>query len=61
MKGWKEKFLTQARRETILEAVLQTILSYVMGCFHLLVFVCNQIEALNAMFFWRGNIEDEKV
>lgn len=61
LKGWKEKFLSQAGRETLIKAVVQAILSYFMSCFKLLASVCNQIEAMIAKVLWRGNVDEKKI
>ena len=51
-KGWKEKLLSQAGREILLKAVVQAIPTFAMGCFKLLVGLCQEIEALIQKFFW---------
>ena len=35
LQGWKGKLLSQARREVLIKAIIQTILTYVIGCFML--------------------------
>ena len=52
LQGWKEKLLSQAGREILLKAVVQAIPTFAMGCFKLLVGLCDEIEALIRKFFW---------
>ena len=53
------KLLSQAEREVLLKAVIQTIPTYTMGCFKLPVSLCNEIEALIKIFWW-GQIGDRR-
>ena len=52
MRGWKEKLLSQAGREVIIEAVAQSIPVYSMSVFKLLVGLCKDIEAMIRKFWW---------
>lgn len=60
IKDWKEKSLSQAGKEVLIKAVLQSIPSYVMNCFLLPITLCQDIEAATARFFWGSTIEDRK-
>ena len=51
LQEWESKLLSQAGREVLLKAVVQAIATYTMGCFKLLVSLCNEIEALIKRFW----------
>ena len=57
LQGWEGKLLSQARREVLIKFVIQAISTYVMGCFKLLLGLCDDIEAMIKKFWWgqRGN------
>ena len=57
LQGWEEKLLSQAGREVLIKAVVQTIPTYTMGCFKLPLTLCHEIEVLIWKFWWgeRGN------
>ena len=57
LQGWEGKLLSQARREVLLNSVIQAIPTYTMGYFKLPLGLCNGIEALIKKFWWgqRGN------
>ena len=42
LQGWEEKLFSQAVREVLIKSVIQAIPTYTMGCFKLLVGLCNQ-------------------
>ena len=46
LQGWKGKLLSQARREILIKAVAQALLTYTMSCSKLLVGLCHDIKAL---------------
>ena len=52
LQGWKEKLLSQARREVLLKAVVQAIPTFTMSCFKLLVDLCKEIEMQIRKFWW---------
>ena len=52
LQGWEAKLLSQAKREVLLKAVIQTIPTYTMGCFKVSVSLCNEIEALIKKVWW---------
>ena len=59
MQGWKEKLLSQARKEVMIKAVIQSILAYSMSVFKLPVSLCKDIEMMIRKFWW-GQGETKK-
>lgn len=51
IKGWKERFLSRAGKETLIKAVAQAIPSYIMSCYKLPEGCCKDIEAMLARFW----------
>ncbi|XP_024641304.1 uncharacterized protein [Medicago truncatula] len=50
IKGWKEKCLSRAGKETLIKAVAQAIPTYTMSCYKFPVWCCDDIEAMLAKF-----------
>ena len=50
LQGWKEKLMSQARREVLLKAVVQAIPTFAMGCFLLPVGLIHDIEMMIRKF-----------
>ena len=50
MQGWKEKLLSQAGKEVMMKAMAQSIPTYSMSVFKLLVSLCKDIEAMIRKF-----------
>ena len=46
MKGWNEKLLSQAGKEIMIKAVIQSIPAYSMSVFRLPTSLCKDIEAI---------------
>lgn len=46
MQGWKEKLLSQAGKEVMIKAVIQSIPTYSMSVFKLPVSLCKDIETM---------------
>ena len=59
IQGWKGKLLSIAGKEVLIEAVAQSIPTYMMGVFQLLVKLFNELNAMHARFWW-GQIGNEK-
>jgi ribonuclease HI len=59
LKGWKEKHLSFAGRNTLIKAVAQAIPTYIMSCFLLPKNLCQHIESMTCKFWW-GNSPDKK-
>jgi hypothetical protein len=52
MNGWKEKFLSQAGKEILLKAVIQSIPTYTMSVFLLPKGLCMDISSMMPRFWW---------
>ena len=50
IKGWKEKCLSRAGKETLINVVAQAIPTYIMSCYKFPVGCCDDIEAMLAKF-----------
>lgn len=51
MQGWKEKLLSQAGKEIMIEAVVQSIPAYSMSVFKLPMSLCKEIETMIRRFW----------
>ncbi|XP_075645403.1 uncharacterized protein LOC142616429 [Castanea sativa] len=60
MQGWKEKLLSQAGKEVMIKAVIQSISAYSMNVFKLPDRLCKDIEAMIRKFWW-GSGEGKKI
>ncbi|KAL0009392.1 hypothetical protein SO802_010894 [Lithocarpus litseifolius] len=61
LQGWKEKLLSQARREILIKAVIQAIPISTMSYFKLPVGLCLEIKSLIRRFWWGQKGERRKV
>ncbi|KAM1981033.1 hypothetical protein ACFX15_037578 [Malus domestica] len=59
--GWKRRFLSQAGKEVLIKAVIQTIPMYTMCVFRLPMSFCKDIDAAVARFWWAGADRDRGV
>ncbi|XP_028115672.1 uncharacterized protein LOC114313490 [Camellia sinensis] len=59
LNGWKEKFLSAARRDILIKAVTQAIPIFIMSCFMVPVGLCYEIDSMIS-HFWRGQREEER-
>ena len=50
LQGWEGKLLSQASKEVLIKSIIQAIPTYTMGCFKILIGLCNEIEALIKKF-----------
>jgi len=55
LQGWKEKLLSQARREVLIKSVIQAIPAYTMSCFKLPKGLIKELEVLIRKFWWGYN------
>lgn len=60
MQRWTEKLLSQAGKEVMIKAVVQSIPIYSMSVFKLPVGLCKDIEAMIQKFWW-GNGDLKKI
>ena len=61
LQGWKEKMLSQARKEVLLKAVVQAIPTFAMSCFRLPISLCQDIEMLIRKFWWGQRGDRRKI
>lgn len=61
IKGWKEKFLSQAGKEVLIKSVIQAIPIYMMSIFRLPYGFIDDIHSMFARFWWRSNNEHQKI
>ena len=61
LKGWKEKFLSKARREVLIKSIAQSIPTYAMNCFRLPKSWCDEISSLISSYWWGQQKEERKV
>ena len=59
IQGWKGQLLSRAGNEILIKAVAQSIPTYTMGVFLLLMRLCNDLNAMCARFWW-GQIRNER-
>ncbi|KAL6219594.1 hypothetical protein ACLB2K_007353 [Fragaria x ananassa] len=50
--GWREKLLSVAGKEILIKAVIQAIPTYIMNCFELPKYLCDDMHKLMAQFWW---------
>ena len=60
MQGWKEKLLSQAGKEVMIKAVIQSIPTYSMSVFKLPISLCKDIETMIRKFWW-GQGDSKKI
>jgi hypothetical protein len=61
VKGWKEKFLSRAGKETLIKSVAQAIPNYIMSCYKIPEGCCKSIESMLAKFWWGSEETSRKV
>ena len=59
MQGWKERLLSQSRKEVMIEAVIQSIPTYSMNVFRLPLRLIKDIESMIRKFWW-GNQDNSR-
>jgi hypothetical protein len=61
IKGWKEKCLSRAGKETLIKAVAQAIPNYIMSCYKIPIGCCKDIEGMLAKFWWGTDERQRKI
>lgn len=61
LKGWKERFLSRAGKETLIKAVAQAIPNYILSCYKLPEGCCKDIDSMLAKFWWGSKEEERKI
>ena len=61
LQGWKEKLLSQARREVLIKAVIQAIPTYTMSFFKLPKGLVRELENLIQKFWWGYSGDSRKM
>ena len=59
LQGWKGMLLSKAGKEVLVMAVAQSIPTYTMSSFQLLLKLCDELNVLCAKFLW-GQVGNEK-
>lgn len=60
LQGWKEKLLSQAGREVLINAIIQAIPTYIMSCFKLPKGLVKELESMVRKFWW-GYSDSRKI
>lgn len=50
-----------AKKELLMKAVLQAILTYIMSCYKLPLSLCHEINSIIADFWWESSMDDKKI
>ena len=61
IQGWKEKFLSWAGKEVLINAVAQAIPTYAMGCFDITKTLCDQISKMICRYWWNQQEGKHKI
>ena len=59
IQGWKGQLLSRVGKEILIKAVAQSIPTYTMGVFQLPMKLCNDLNAMYAIFWW-GQVNNEQ-
>jgi hypothetical protein len=61
IQGWQEKLLSKARKEILVKAMAQAILTYAMSCFELIKGLCDELNSMIGRWWWSQNDKDNKI
>lgn len=59
--GWKGKLLSKAGKETLIKAVAQATLTYIMSCFKLPDSLCQELSSMISDFWWGQKANERKI
>ena len=59
LQGWKRMMLSRVGKEILIKAVAQSIPTYTMSVFQLLMKLCDELDNLCAKFWW-GQVSNER-
>ncbi|XP_062089465.1 uncharacterized protein LOC133795999 [Humulus lupulus] len=58
---WQSKLFSQAGKEILLKAVIQAMPTYLMSCFRIPEGLCQEIERIQARYWWGSTTEQKKI
>lgn len=61
IQSWKEKLLSQAKREILIKVVIQSMPTFTMNCFKLPKCLYKDIESIIKKFWWGYKVEARKI
>ena len=59
--GWRDKFLSTSGKEVLIKLVIQSIPTYVMSCFELPQYLCDEMHKSMARFWWGDQNDTRKI
>lgn len=59
--GWKQQFLSQSGKETLIKAVAQVVQTYAMNVFKLPENLCSDIDEALARFWWGQKDKEQHI
>jgi hypothetical protein len=61
IQGWKEKLLSKAGKDILINAITQAIPTYAMSCFDLTKTLCDDIGTMTNHFWWAQHDDENKM
>lgn len=61
LQEWKEKLVSQVKKEIIIKAVALSVPTYTMSCFQLPHSICDELGKMMARFWWGQRKEKNKI
>jgi hypothetical protein len=61
IQGWKEKLLSKAGKDILVNAIAQAIPTYAMSCFDLTKTLCDDIGTMTNCFWWAQQDDENKM
>lgn len=59
--GWKNRFFSEGGKKILIKAVIQSIPTYAMSCFHIPITILKEVERLTTSFWWGDSKKWRKV